>query len=67
MAKSSKVRSYYDRDNRTKRSGKRVENLEKQLKELEAKAKEGVVNEKWLADAKGKAMARAKKYGIKTK
>ncbi len=63
----AKTRSYYDRDNRTKRSGKRVEKVAKQLQELEAKAKEGVVNEKWLADAKGKVEARAKRYGLKTK
>ena len=65
MGQASKERSWYDRDNRTRRSGKRVENLKKHLKELEAKATEGVVNEKWLKDAKGKAVARAKRYGVK--
>lgn len=65
MGQASKERSWYDKDNRTKRSGKRAENVKKQLIELEAKAKEGVVSEKWLKDAKAKAVARAKRYGVK--
>lgn len=62
-----KPRAIYHVDNRTKHSGDRVEKLGKQLVKLAAKRKAGTTNEKWLADAEGKANARAKKYGLKVK
>lgn len=62
---SSKTRTLYHRDNRTQRSGKRLEKLEKQIKELDRKEKTGTISTAWINDARGKALARAKKYGLK--
>lgn len=60
-----KVRAMFDRDNRSPRSGERVKKLQKHFESLEKKQKQGKVDEKWVKDAKAKALARAKRYGVK--
>lgn len=61
----SKAHIIYHRDNRSPRKGDRVENLSKQLKNIEERLKSGIVSEAWASDARAKVESRAKRYGAK--
>ncbi len=65
MPSSRKIHALYHRDNRTVRSGRRLEKLAEHLKKLDVMKDSSFVSEKWIKDARGKAMAKARKYGMK--